>query len=109
MRTNELFELADALEKIAEYIEELETENSTLEKTASDVTAELKEARPFKNEVHEKLASIGFTEEEIEAMDAMPDALLTKVASVAEQPWSLGQAAGPRREKTDPFFEFLVG
>lgn len=108
MKTNELFELADALEKIAEYIEELETENSTLEKTATDVSAELKAAKPYKSEVHEKLASIGFTDEEIEAMDAMPDAVLTKMASVAEQPWSLGQAAGPKREKTDPFLEFLV-
>jgi Asp-tRNA(Asn)/Glu-tRNA(Gln) amidotransferase C subunit len=103
MKTNELFNLADTLEKIAEYIDELEAENSTLEKSAAE------NPKPYKNEVHEKLASIGFSEEEIEAMEQMPEAVMQKVASVADQPWSLGQAAGPKREKTDPFLEFLVG
>ena len=108
MNTNELFELADTLEKIAEYIEVLETENQDVNANLEKTAEELKAAKPYKSEVHEKLASIGFTDEEIEQMDSMPDAVLTKVASVADQPWGLGSAAGPAREKTDPFLEFLV-
>lgn len=106
MNSNELFNLADALEKVAEYIEELETENESLEKTAST-----QEVLPSKSEVelHDKLASIGFTDEEIEAMDQMPKSVMTKMASISEQPWTLGEPTGVKREKTDPFLEFLVG
>ena len=106
MNTNSLFELADVLEKVAEYIDELENENATLEKSASESSGN--DTKPYKNEVHEKLASIGFTPEEIEAMDSMPEATIQKIASAADQPWSLGQGTGPKREKTDAFLEFLV-
>lgn len=109
MNAKELFNLADALEKVAEYIEELETENSSLEKSAEELQEELKEVKPYKSEVHEKLASIGFTDDEIENMESIPDTVLSKIASVAEQPWGFGEAAGPKREKTDPFLDFLVG
>lgn len=105
MNSQELFNLANALEKVAEYIVELETENESLEKSAS--------VRPVvvdkdKEELHHKLASIGFTDEEIEAMDQMPDTVMTKVATMSEQPWGLGEPSGMKREKTDPFLEFLV-
>jgi predicted nucleic acid-binding Zn-ribbon protein len=105
MNSHELFNLADALEKVAEYIQELETENESLEKTASAAPVSVNKA---KEELHHKLASIGFTDEEIEAMDQMPDTVMTKVATITEQPWSLGEPSGMKREKTDPFLEFLV-
>jgi len=108
MKPEQLLHLADTLEKVAEYIDTLETEISEkdeqIEKAAS-VQPETK----AKNDLHEKLASIGFTDEEIEMMDQLPDTMVTKMASAAEQPWGLGQGAGPAREKTDPFLEFLVG
>lgn len=105
MNSQELFNLADVLEKVAEYVEVVEAENESLEKSAS-----VKPVAVDKNkeELHHKLASIGFTDEEIEAMDQMPDTVMTKVATMSEQPWGLGEPSGMEREKTDPFLEFLV-
>ena len=42
-------------------------------------------------------------------MEQMPDSVITKVASVSEQPWGLGQPSGMRKDKTDPFLDFLTG
>ena len=109
MNPKELFTLADTLEKVAEYIAELETENESLEKSAAVIETPIVLLDKAKVELHQKLASIGFTDEEIEAMEQMPDSVITKVASVSEQPWGLGQPSGMRKDKTDPFLDFLTG
>ena len=95
-------------EKIAEYIDQQDAHIQELEKSASEIkeTAEslVDPANPLN-----KLASIGFTKEEIEMMSELPENLLTKVASANSQPWEMGGGAGIPREKTDPMLEFILG
>jgi ParB-like chromosome segregation protein Spo0J len=106
MNSNELFNFADTLEKIAEYIEELETENASLEKAAHEAPVVV---APEKAVVLEKLANAGYSEEELAEMNGLSDALMKKMAAVTEKPWGFGEAAGPKREKTDPLLEFMLG
>lgn len=95
-----------AFEKVAEYVEQLEVKVSELEKSAGVLEAEVKAAT---SEPLNKLASIGFTKEEIEQISMLPENLQEKVASVNSQPWEMGAGAGIPREKTDPMLEFLIG
>lgn len=95
-----------AFEKTAEYIEELESKISELEKVAEHAE-EVIAADP--NNPLSKLAAAGFTEEEIEYMNTLPDTILEKVASNNAQPWEMGSGVGIPREKTDPLLEFILG
>lgn len=94
-------------EKVAEYIEQLETKVSTLEKSANEANAKIVEL-DAENPMH-KLAAAGFSKEEIEMMSALPNQLIDKVASNNAKPWEMGGAVGVPREKTDPLLEFLLG
>lgn len=91
-----------AFEKAAEYIEQLEVKVGDLEKSA-EKAEEVKESEPMN-----KLASIGFTKEELEMMAQLPENLMTKVASAATEPWNMGSGAGVPREKTDALLEFIL-
>jgi hypothetical protein len=110
--------LAAVLEKAAAYIEKQAAYIAELEKTASEVhvvekvVEKIVEApvEPEMPETITKMASVGsFTNEDLEALKAMPPELLTKVASAFEEPWEMGKAAGIARPKTDPLLEFLLG
>lgn len=96
-----------AFEKAAEYIAELEAKVEELTKQASEVKTSVEiidEDSPLS-----KLASAGFSKEEIEMMASLPENLIQKVASTNTQPWDMGGGVGTAREKTDPFLEFLLG
>lgn len=97
-----------AFEKAAECIEEQSARIEELEKIAEEtherVEASLDEHNPLN-----KLASVGFTKEEIEMMSQLPENLITKVASAGSQPWEMGGGVGIPREKTDPLLEFIIG
>lgn len=95
--------MVQVLEKTASYISDLETENSELRTKISERPEVDLEA----SELHTKLASAGFTEDEIKLLEEAPS-LMTKVASNAQEPWGLGQAVGVQREKTDPLLEWIL-
>lgn len=90
--------------KSAEYIRDLESKVGELEKEASEVSVPEKDTSPLS-----KLASIGFSEEEIAMMDTLPKNLITKVANLNAQPWEMGGGVGIPRERTDPLLEFILG
>jgi uncharacterized protein involved in high-affinity Fe2+ transport len=95
-----------AFEKAAEYISDLEAKLEGLEKKAEKAD-EVIAADP--NNPLTKLASVGFTAEEIEYMSQLPENLIEKVASSNNQPYNMGSAVGVAREKTDALLEFILG
>lgn len=98
---------AIAFEKAAEYIGELETKVSGLEKVAQEQAVEIK-TLDEKDPMHKLAASGFFSDEELDMMAQMPRQLVEKVASVGAQPDGMGSAVGVPREKTDPLLEFLL-
>jgi hypothetical protein len=92
-------------EKTAEYVKELEEKVSELEKFSEATKEEkaIEESTPLS-----KLASIGFTKEELLYMNSLPENLITKVASIGSKPWEMGSVSGVSREVTDPLLEFLL-
>lgn len=103
MRNEDVSRLAVILEKAAEYIEGLEAQLEQLQAKINSSPENEKQA-----EIHKKLASIGFSPDEIKALDNVPDSVLDKVANVSSEPWELGRGVGMAREKTDPLLEFLL-
>lgn len=93
-------------EKAAEYISQLESQINGFEQVVGKAE-EVIAADP--NNPLTKLASVGFTAEEIEHMSMLPENLLEKVASNNGQAWEMGSAVGVPREKTDPLLEFILG
>ena len=93
------------LEKTAEYVKTLEDELGELKKFAKEIKTEkqIEESTPMS-----KLASIGFTKEELAYINSLPENLVTKVASIGSQPWEMGGGVGIPREKTDPLLEFIL-
>jgi len=96
---------ASLLEKTAEYMAELETKIETLgvaiEKKAEDSKVELPEHL-------QKLSNLGFSQEEIDAIQEMPNELVEKVASAVTEPWSMGKAAGVALAEEDPLLKFIM-
>jgi hypothetical protein len=93
-------------EKAAQHISHLETELGELKKVAEEVEKDKKieESQPMN-----KLASLGFSKEELAYMASLPENLVTKVASIGTKPWEMGGGVGMAREKTDPLLEFILG
>lgn len=100
-----LSEASNLFEKVAEHVTNLETKLSELEKFAEKVeeTKAIEESTPLN-----KLASIGFSKEELAYMNSLPENLIEKVASIGGKPWEMGGAVGVAREKTDPLLEFIL-
>jgi hypothetical protein len=100
---------ANVLEKTAQYIEAIEEENVKLAAKLEAMPST--ESKPVQIPEHiKKLAALGFSEDELQAMESVPTKVLEKVAKVAESAdeFSLGKAAGLARPQTDPFLEFLL-
>lgn len=100
----------DLLQKVAQYIDTIESEldslKQDLEKKAEFDNAFSEVALP---DAITKAASTGaFTNEDLAALQKMDPVFVTKVASVLEQPWEMGSGSGMARPQTDPFLEFLV-
>ena len=97
---------AFVLEKVAEYIDQLESDNAKLQVKISEMPVEKQaEEQP---EAMKKLASIGFTAEEMESLKDIPESVLDKVAAVGSQPWELGHGAGPRVDNVDPLLSWIL-
>lgn len=107
--------LADVLEKAAEYIESLAARVEDLEKSASDLQAvvdqvETSASKPALPEGISKMASVGaLSFDDLEALKAIPQETLEKVASALEQPWEFGAGAGTSKGFGDPLVEFCLG
>jgi hypothetical protein len=100
-----LMETSQAFEKAAEHILELEEKLAKLEKFAGEVEKEkaIEDSTPLN-----KLASIGFSKEELTYINSLPENLVEKVASMGSKPWEMGSGVGIPREKTDPLLEFIL-
>lgn len=113
----EIDPMAEVLEKAAAYIDTLEaqvasieTQNSKLNEDLEKMAAEAPAAEPELPGSLGKLASAGaFTNEDLEELKRVNPEVLTKVASVMEEPWGLGSPAGMARPQTDPLLEFILG
>lgn len=111
LRNTELVESvrkSDILEKIAKYVEAIEEDNVKLAAKLETIVPQQKPAEV--SEHMKKLASLGFTEDEIKAMEGISPEMLEKVAKSAEHAdeFGLGRGVGPRVAVMDPFLEFLI-
>lgn len=92
------------MEKAAEEITALQAKVAEFEKKASEEAIDEAVKEPM-----DKLAQLGFSKEEIKAMQSVDEHFLHKVASVVSSPVSMGTPVGFAREKTDPIIEFCFG
>lgn len=96
---------AVVLEKTAEYIQALEEENVKLQAKISVQPIEKEAEQP---EHLKKLAQLGFSDEELEALKDVPSKVLEKVAGAAGEPWEMGKGVGPAVKQMDPLLEFIL-
>ena len=107
--------LAEILEKAAAYIEQKDARITELETFIANApefekSAEVVQPVPMVEEAMTKIAKIGsLTFEDLEAIRAMPQETLTKMANAMEEPWQIGHSVGIPHKKTDPMLDFLLG
>lgn len=107
-RAVDLLQRASVFEKVASHVAGLESEVTGLrEKVASVEEVETKD----NEQLYTKLAGLGFSEEEIESISALPTSTIEKVASARgnSEPWGMGSGHGAAIEKMDPMLRFLMG
>lgn len=100
--TDEARELSrGALEKSAAFIERQDR--------ITALEAAVKASDPVHTQKLEKLASVGFSEQDVQALEKMNPALLEKVAKVADQPWAFGEPSGQMTKKSgDALMDFIL-
>jgi hypothetical protein len=100
---------AELLIKVAEYVEELESENANLKNMVKVAEASAPEKEIKLPQSMEKVAKSGMlTKEDLIELQSVSATVLNKVASALEPAWEMGKAAGVARPKTDPILEFCV-
>lgn len=106
--------LAEVLVKAASLAEELEDKasevDSLMEKIA-ELEARLEETPVVEKspEALTKFAKSGtFTNEDLAAMQKLPTDTLTKLASIQDQPWTMGKGAKVDESTLDPLTQFLM-
>jgi hypothetical protein len=95
------------LEKAAEYIEALESDIAKLQVKIVESPVE-KQAETNLPAHLRQLQSLGFSEEEILALDGVPQTVIEKVAAVASEPHELGRGVGPAVKDMDPFLDWIM-
>jgi len=106
--------LASLLEKAAEQMQAMEDQivglGAEVEHVKQASDAALEQATRVIPEPISRLAIAGqFTNDDLEALMALPETVLTKVAAAAEEPWGMGKAAGfARPVEVDPLTQFLM-
>jgi uncharacterized protein YggU (UPF0235/DUF167 family) len=95
------------LEKAAQYIDALEEENTKLQVKINESPVE-KQAETELPVHLRQLKNLGFSDEEIHALDGVPQTVIEKVAAAASEPYELGRGVGPAVDKMDPFLEFIL-
>lgn len=104
-------EVITLIEKTAAYIGELQVKIDAKDSKISDLHDELeKAASANSDEISERLASKGFSKEELEDLKSLPSNLLQKVASINsdESPWDMGQGARQAQDSLDPLAQFIL-
>jgi hypothetical protein len=98
------------LKQAAHYVEALEAEVQHLKEELEKAAAEKLTQGIELPEPITKAAGVGaFTKEDLLEMQRMNQGTLTKIASVMDEPWSMGTGVGmPRPKGSDPFTEWLV-
>ena len=93
------------LEKVAAYVAELEAKMADLEKQV-----EAKPAPVEKRAEISALERIGFTKEEIDAIESISPEAITKIASAtsSSESYGLGSAVGMERPRTDPLLDWIL-
>jgi len=100
---------AELLIKVAEYVEELESEIHDLKNMVKVAEANTPEKEFNLPQSMEKVAKSGMlTKEDLIELQGVSTTVLDKVASALEPAWEMGKAAGVARPKTDPILEFCV-
>jgi len=95
--------VADYVEKQAAYISQLEVAQAQAVSLANATPPEVPESLT-------KMARVGaLTNEDLAAMQAMPEHTLTKIANAFDRPWEMGSAAGAQTAGLDPLEAFLMG
>lgn len=101
----------DAFQLESEYEDAIKQSSELVEKVAG-LEAQLEhqvENTPIPAEITKLAQSGEFTNEDLEALMRLPSETLTKVATVQEQPWKMGKAAGAAKEgHGDPLLDFLM-
>lgn len=97
---------AVVLEKVAAYITAIEEENLKLQAKIS-TQADEKQAEEMPEHL-KKLAQLGFSDDELEALKDVPGKVLEKVAGAAGEPWEMGKGVGPAVQKTDPLLDWIL-
>lgn len=99
----DLTRYSQVLEKAAEYIEELEEKTQAHEKQAQEALT-----KPYM----EKLAQLGFSENELENLAKLPvdtlDALEKRAASGGSSAWEMGEGGRMASSEMDPFTSWLL-
>jgi methyl-accepting chemotaxis protein len=102
----------ELLLKAAEYIEALELQideqKEELTKAASAID-QLEHPVAVDERLTKFASAAQFTREELAELQTLSPSVLTKMASAADEPWSMGSGSGYKRPVTDPLLEFLVG
>ena len=103
--------LSTLFEKMAGYIGELETQVETLQSGIDEAVQQVEHVEKkaeFSDEIN-TLHQAGFSEEEIDRMMSASPSTIEKVASLASQPYSLGEPIGPAVGQLDPMLAFVMG
>ena len=67
------------------------------------------ESDPKEMQKHEKLASLGFNEDDVKTLRKTNPALLEKLANAPEQPWEFGEPSGHMtKQAQDPLMAFIL-
>jgi hypothetical protein len=98
------------IEKIAEYVDELEVKIESREDTITSLKSDLEKAASVDtNDLVNALIEKGFSEEDASNLVALPKETLNKVASMAKgEPWEMGKGARPSADGMDAFTKFLI-
>ena len=96
------------LEKVAEYINSLESEVAKLQVKIDEMPVEKTAGEKEGTAVDDRLAALGLTSEELEALQDVPTTVLDKVASVVSRPWDLGKGVGPAVLNKDPLLAWIM-
>lgn len=99
----------ELLKQAAHYIEALESQVQSLEEDMEKSAHENTFAEIHLPDQITKAASVGaFTAEDLREIQKMDQGLLSKMASVMEEPWSMGSGSGMSMGKSDPLVDWLL-
>lgn len=98
-----LLKAAAEIESLEEQLTMTQDEREELQKAASAPEVVLPESIARARE------SGAFSYADLQELQSLSPELLTKVASVVDQPWEMGSGVGMKHEKSDPILDFILG